>query len=239
MSFETLPSPHSALFLIMSGKLYVTGVPIGNFDDISYRAAEILKKVDMICAEDPRVTVKLLKHLGIEKRCVLYADFLRCGDGESPAECLLRGGECALVSDAGMPVIADPGFDFVSFCRQNGISVLSVPGPCAAMAALSVCGLNVSRFTFEGFLTVNKPNRVRHLNEIKDEKRAMVFYEAAKKLPATLSDLYSVLGDRRCAIVKEITKPAENCELSTLKDASEKYAGARLKGEYVLVIESL
>lgn len=223
----------------MSGKLYVTGVPIGNYGDISHRAAETLKKADIICAEDPRVTKKLLVYLGIEKRCVLYADFMKCEDGESPAECLLRGGECALVSDAGMPVIADPGVDLITFCRENGIEVRSVPGPCAAIAALSVSGLNVSRFTFEGFLTVNKPNRAKHLAEIKDEKRAMVFYEAAKKLPATLRDLYSVLGDRRCAIIKELTKPDESCVRTSLKAAAEDYAGARLKGEYVIVIEAI
>lgn len=223
----------------MAGTLYVTGVPIGNFGDISERTAETLGKVDIICAEDPRVTKKLLKHLGIEKRCVLYADFLRCADGDSPAEILLQGGSCALVSDAGMPVISDPGCGFISFCRENGVRILSVPGPCAAIAAVSVCGLNTSRFTFEGFLTVNKPNRLKHLAEIKDERRAMVFYEAAKKLPATLCDLYKTLGDRPCALVKELTKPDENCEVTTLGAAAEKYADVRPKGEYVIVIGAL
>lgn len=220
------------------GTLYVTGVPIGNYEDISFRAAGILKKVDIICAEDPRVTSGLLKYLGIEKRCVLYASFMETPDGESPAECLLRGGSCALVSDAGMPVIADPGFDLISFCRENGIEVKSVPGPCAAAAALSVCGLNASRFTFEGFLTVNKPNRAKHLEELRNEKRALVFYESPKKLPKTLADLYKVLGDRRCAVIKELTKPQESCEITTLQKAAATYAGAKLKGEYVIVIEA-
>lgn len=223
----------------MAGTLYVTGVPIGNYGDISERAVQTLRQADIICAEDPRVTVKLLEHLGIEKRCVLYADFTECVDGESPARILLRGGTCALVSDAGMPVISDPGYEFIAFCRKNGVRVLSVPGPCAAIAALSVCGLNVSRFTFEGFLTVNKPNRAAHLAAIKNEKRAIVFYEAAKKLPATLTDLYKTLGDRPCALVKEITKPGEDCEVTTLRAAAEKYAEKRLKGEYVIVIEAL
>lgn len=223
----------------MAGTLFVVGVPIGNYGDISLRAAETFAKVDIICAEDPRVTVKLIKHLGIEKRCVLYADFSECADGPSPAEILLQGGTCALVSDAGMPVISDPGFEFIAFCRKNGVNVKSVPGPCAAIAALSVCGLNVSRFTFEGFLTVNKPNRIKHLAGLKDEKRALVFYEAAKKLPATLNDLYRTLGDRPCALVKEITKPAEYCEVTTLGAAAEKYTLERPKGEYVIVIEAL
>lgn len=221
----------------MGGILYVTGVPIGNYGDLSPRASEILRTSDIITAEDPRVTQKLLEHLGIEKRCVLYADFAQCDDGESPAQCLLRGGTVALVSDAGMPVIADPGFDFIDFCRKNGIKTVSVPGASAITSALSICGLNVSRFTFEGFLTVNKPNRAKHLSEIKDEKRAMVFYESPKKLPATLADLSKTLGNRRCAVIKELTKPQEDCEITTLPHAAEKYKNARLKGEYVIIVE--
>lgn len=223
----------------MAGTLYVVGVPIGNYGDISPRAAETLQKTDMICAEDPRVTAKLLEHLGIEKRCVLYADFQDGRDGESPAACLLRGGSCALVSDAGMPVISDPGLEFISFCRQNGVKVVSVPGPCAVSAALSICGLNVSRFTFEGFLTVNKPNRMKHLGEIKDEKRAVVFYEAAKKLPATLADLYAVFGDRRCAVIKELTKPGEYADITTLGEAARRYKEEKQKGEFVIVLEAI
>lgn len=223
----------------MAGTLYVVGVPIGNYGDISPRAAETLQESDMICAEDPRVTAKLLEHLGIKKRCVLYADFQDDRDGESPAACLLRGGSCALVSDAGMPVISDPGLEFISFCRKNGVKVVSVPGPCAVSAALSICGLNVSRFTFEGFLTVNKPNRMKHLEAIRDEKRAMVFYESAKKLPATLGDLFRVFGDRRCAIVKELTKAGEKADITTLGEASARYAAERQKGEFVIVIEAV
>lgn len=222
----------------MSGKLYVVGTPIGNLGDFSPRAVETLSSVDFIAAEDTRVTVKLLNHFEIKNKLISYHEHNRAEKGETIIDLILSGKSCALVSDAGMPVISDPGQDLVKLCRENGIEVESVPGPSAVITALAVSGLNVARFTFEGFLTGNKPKRREHLEEIKSEKKTMVFYEAPHKLADTLHDLHTALGDRRIAIIKELTKIHENAEYTTLAEADGKYDGIKLKGEYVLIIEA-
>lgn len=221
----------------MSGTLYIVGTPIGNLGDISPRALETLESVDFIAAEDTRVTLKLLNHFEIKKPLISYFEHNRREKGDIIADRIESGESCALVTDAGMPAVSDPGEDLVALCHERGIKVSAVPGPTAFATAVALSGLPVGRFTFEGFLSVNKNARKLHLEEIRDEKRTMVFYEAPHKLSATLSDLYSALGERRIAIVREITKIYEEVIRINLSEAAEKYAEQPLKGEIVLVVE--
>ncbi len=221
----------------MSGKLYVVGTPIGNLSDFSPRAVETLASVDFIAAEDTRVTLKLLNHFEIKKPMVSYFEHNRRERGEIILERIKSGESCAIVTDAGMPAISDPGEDLVDLCLSNGIAVESVPGPTAFATAVAMSGLPSGRFTFEGFLSVNKPSRREHLEEIVSERRTMVFYEAPHKLTATLKDLYKYLGDRRIALIKELTKIHETVERTTLSEACEKYSAQTPKGEFVIVIE--
>lgn len=221
----------------MSGKLYVVGTPIGNLSDFSPRAVETLASVDFIAAEDTRVTLKLLNHFEIKKPMVSYFEHNRRERGEIILERIKSGENCAIVTDAGMPAISDPGEDLVDLCLSNGITVESVPGPTAFATAVAMSGLPSGRFTFEGFLSVNKPSRREHLEEIVSERRTMVFYEAPHKLTATLKDLYKYLGDRRIALIKELTKIHEAVERTTLSEACEKYSAQTPKGEFVIVIE--
>lgn len=221
----------------MSGKLYVVGTPIGNLSDFSPRAVETLASVDFIAAEDTRVTLKLLNHFEIKKPMVSYFEHNRRERGEIILERIRAGESCAIVTDAGMPAISDPGEDLVDLCLSNGITVESVPGPTAFATAVAMSGLPSGRFTFEGFLSVNKPSRREHLEEIVSERRTMVFYEAPHKLTATLKDLYKYLGDRRIALIKELTKIHETVERTTLSEACEKYSAQTPKGEFVIVIE--
>lgn len=221
----------------MSGKLYVVGTPIGNLSDFSPRAVETLASVDFIAAEDTRVTLKLLNHFEIKKPMVSYFEHNRRERGEIILERIKSGESCAIVTDAGMPAISDPGEDLVNLCLSNGITVESIPGPTAFATAVAMSGLPSGRFTFEGFLSVNKPSRREHLEEIVSERRTMVFYEAPHKLTATLKDLYEYLGDRRIALIKELTKIHETVERTTLSEACEKYSAQTPKGEFVIVIE--
>lgn len=221
----------------MSGKLYIVGTPIGNLGDISPRALETLEKCDFIAAEDTRVTVKLLNHFEIKKPMISYFEHNRREKGELIAERILQGETCALVTDAGMPAVSDPGEDLVALCHEKGIEVRVVPGPSAFVAAAALSGLSVGRFTFEGFISVNKQSRREHLASVAHEKRTMIFYEAPHKLSATLKDLYETLGDRRMAIVREITKIHEEVIRTTLAEAALRYAEEPLKGEIVLVVE--
>lgn len=221
----------------MSGKLFVVGTPIGNLGDISPRALRTLEECDFIAAEDTRVTLKLLNHFEIKKPMISYFEHNRRQKGEIITERILSGENCAIVTDAGMPAVSDPGEDLVALCHEKGIPVSVVPGPSAFVAAIALSGLSVGRFTFEGFLSVSKVSRREHLEEVKREKRTMVFYEAPHKLSATLNDMYSCFGDRQIAIVREITKIHEEVIRTTLKEASEKYSEESLKGEIVLVIE--
>mgnify|MGYP003305955416 CR=1 FL=1 len=221
----------------MAGILYVVGTPIGNLGDFSPRAVQVLSECDFIAAEDTRVTIKLLNHFGIKKPMVSYYEHNRAQRGGVIIERLLNGESCALVSDAGMPIISDPGEDLTRLCHENGIQVLAVPGPCAFVTALAISGMPSGRFTFEGFLTVSKQNRKRHLEELINEKRTMIFYEAPHKLAATLSDMAKFWGNRNIALVKEITKIHENVERTTLFNAAEKYKDGSAKGEYVLIVE--
>lgn len=217
--------------------LYVVGTPIGNLGDISPRALETLEKVDFIAAEDTRVSLKLLNHFGIKKPMISYFEHNRREKGEIIVERILAGESCAIITDAGMPAVSDPGEELVALCHERGIKVSVVPGPSAFVAALALSGMNVGRFTFEGFLSMNKQSRREHLETVRDEKRTMIFYEAPHKLAATLSDLYMTLGEREITIVREITKIHEEVIKTTLSEAKEKYSENSLKGEIVLVIE--
>ena len=221
----------------MAGILYVVGTPIGNLGDFSPRAVEVLSSCDFIAAEDTRVTIKLLNHFGIKKPMVSYYEHNRTERGGVIIERLLNGESCALVSDAGMPIISDPGEDLTLRCHENNIKVCAVPGPCAFVTALAISGMPSGRFTFEGFLTVTRQNRREHLQELVNEKRTMIFYEAPHKLPKTLEDMASYFGDRKIALVKELTKIYENVERTTLFDAAKKYKEVSPKGEYVLIVE--
>ena len=221
----------------MNGKLYVVGTPIGNLGDMSPRAAETLEKVDFIAAEDTRVTLKLLNHFGIKKEMVSYFEHNKRERGEVITARIMQGESCAIVTDAGMPAISDPGEDLVRMCRELGIEVESVPGPTAFATALAISGMSTGRFTFEGFLSVSKKSRREHLEELVGEKRTMVFYEAPHKLSATLDDMLRYFGDRDIAIVREITKIHEEVIRTTLSEASARYHEEKPKGEIVLIIE--
>ena len=221
----------------MSGILYLVGTPIGNLGDFSPRAIQTLKEADFIAAEDTRVTLKLLNHFSVKKPMVSYFEHNRRERGEQIVARMLAGESCALVTDAGMPAVSDPGEDLVALCHERGIRVCSVPGPAAFVTALALSGLPAGRFTFEGFLSVNKRSRKEHLASLAGEARTMIFYEAPHKLPATLRDLYAALGDRRIAIVREITKVHEEVLRTTLGQAAGAYADGGLRGEIVLVIE--
>lgn len=220
----------------MSGKLYVVGTPIGNMSDFSPRGIETLATVDFIAAEDTRVTSKLLNRFEIKKPLVSYYEHNRRERGELIVSRIMNGETCAIVTDAGMPCISDPGQDLVYLCREHGIEVESVPGPTAFATALAVSGMESGRFTFEGFLSVNKPSRREHLKELENEKRTMIFYEAPHKLKATLKDMYTAFGDREIALVKELTKIHETVLRTTLKAACEYFETENPRGEYVLIL---
>ncbi len=222
----------------MAGKLYVVGTPIGNLSDFSPRAIEALRSVDFIAAEDTRVTVKLLNHFEINKPMLAYYEHNKMERGGDIIARLLAGEDCALVSDAGMPAISDPGEDLVRMCYENGIPVESVPGPSALITALAISGMKSGRFCFEGFLSVNKPSRRVHLAELKKEPRTMIFYEAPHKLPATLKDMLDAFGDRKLALVRELTKLHEEVIHTTLSEAAEMYNDEnKPRGEFVLIVE--
>ncbi len=221
----------------MSGTLYVVGTPIGNLGDISPRALETLENCDFIAAEDTRVTLKLLNHFGIKKPMVSYFEHNRFERGPVIAERILTGESCAIVTDAGMPAISDPGEHLVNLCIEKGIRVESVPGPCAFATALAVSGMPSKRFTFEGFLPVEKSDRKEHLSWLIGELRTMIFYEAPHKLSQTLTDLYNALGNREIAIVRELTKIHEEVIRTTLAEASDKYSKEAIKGEIVLIVK--
>lgn len=221
----------------MSGTLYVLGTPIGNMSDITFRAIEVLKEVDFIAAEDTRVTLKLLNRYDIKKPLVSYHDHSSrlCADGIINR--LSAGENCAVVTDAGMPCISDPGEGLVKLCYENNISVKVVPGPSAVVSALAISGLDTSRFSFEGFLSVTKKQRNEHLEQVKNNTNTMIFYEAPHKLISTLSDMLKYFGDRKISMCRELTKIYEEVIRCTLSEAIEYYKEKSPKGEYVLVIE--
>ncbi len=221
-------------------KLYLVGTPIGNLGDLSPRAVETLRTVDFIAAEDTRVTLKLLNRFEIAKPMVSYYQHNLHERGGQILTRILSGESCALVTDAGMPAISDPGEDLVRLCAGAGIEIVSVPGPSAAVTALAMSGLGTSRFTFEGFLSTNKQSRRAHLESLLNERRTMIFYEAPHKLKTTLADFASAFGpERRIALCRELTKLHEEIIRTTLSQAIARYAddAAAPRGEFVLVVE--
>lgn len=218
-------------------KLYVVGTPIGNLGDLSSRAVKTLSEADFIAAEDTRVSMKLLNHFGIKKPLVSYYEHNLRERGSQIVARILTGESCAVITDAGMPCISDPGEDLVRLCAESGIEAVVVPGPSAAIAALALSGLASGRFAFEGFLSVQKNSRRQHLAEIRHDTRTLLFYEAPHKLRATLADLLDALGDRRITLARELTKLHEEVIRTTLSGAVSLYADTAPRGEYVLVLE--
>ena len=222
----------------MAGTLYLVPTPIGNLGDISRRCAETLEAVDFIAAEDTRVTLKLLNHLGLKKPLLSYYRHNTGAGGEAVLERLLSGEDGALVTDAGTPAVSDPGEELVAQCAERDIPVVAIPGPCALVTALAVSGLPTGRFTFEGFLAMNRKNRRAHLAELAGERRTMLFYEAPHKLRATLEDLAEAFGpDRRISLCRELTKLHEEVRRTTLGEAAAWYEANPPRGEFVLVVE--
>jgi len=220
----------------MAGTLYLVGTPIGNLSDMSPRGLETLASVDFIAAEDTRVTLKLLNRFEIKKPLICYFEHNRAEMGEKLLSRLLMGESCALVTDAGMPAISDPGEDIVRQCALHGITVIAIPGPSACVTALAMSGLPTQRFCFEGFLSTNNKSRREHLDELRGEKRTMIFYEAPHKLLRTLSDFLEYFGDREIALCREMTKLHEEVIRTSLSGAIEHFTVAPPKGEFVLVI---
>ena len=222
---------------VLTGTLYLVATPIGNLSDISVRAVKTLQEADFIAAEDTRVTRKLLTHLEIKKPLVSYYKHNSRSSGEKILTRIKNGEKCALVTDAGTPGISDPGEDLVCLCAADEIPVVIIPGPCAAVAALSLSGLGAERFSFEGFLSPDNKKRKAHLEELKQEKRTMVFYEAPHKLIRTMKDLYKSLGNRRVSVSRELTKIYEETLRMTLPEAIEYFENKPPRGEFVLVVE--
>ncbi len=223
--------------MLEKGALYVVGTPIGNLGDFSPRARETLEQADFIAAEDTRVTRGLLTHFGLHKPLLSYFEHNKLSRGESILARLRAGETCALVSDAGMPAVSDPGETLIAACAQDGIPVYVVPGPTAAVSALAVSGLPTGRFTFEGFLSMNKRSRREHLRQVAWETRTMIFYEAPHKLRRTLGDLEKLFGpERKIAVVRELTKLHEEVWRTTLGEAAARYREQEPRGEYVLVV---
>ena len=221
----------------MAGMLYLVPTPIGNLGDISQRCRETLEQADFIAAEDTRVSLKLLNHLGIKKSLVSYFEHNKAFKGDMIVQRILAGETCALVSDAGSPAISDPGEELVQQCAAAGITVCAIPGPCAVITALSISGQSTGRFCFEGFLSTAKKSRREHLDALKFEQRTMIFYEAPHKLLATLSDMAEVFGgDRSISLCRELTKLHEEVVRTTLGEAVERYTQSPPKGEFVLVV---
>ena len=221
----------------MAGTLYLVPTPIGNLGDISKRMADTLAQVDFVAAEDTRVSLKLLNHLNIKKPMLSYHRHNTQTGGPQVLARLRAGENGALVTDAGMPAISDPGEELVAQCVEEGIPVVALPGPCALVTALAISGQPTGRFTFEGFLAMNKKNRRAHLESLRGEERTMIFYEAPHKLAATLEDLAQVFGgDRPVSLCRELTKLHEEVLRTTLGQAAEYYRNTPPKGEFVLVV---
>ena len=222
---------------VQGGTLYLVATPIGNLSDLSERALKVLSEVDFVAAEDTRNSGLLLSRFGISKPLVSYYEHNKRERGEYIVSRLENGESCALVTDAGMPAISDPGEDIVRLCAEKNVPVTAVPGCCAAVTALALSALTTGRFAFEGFLTVNRHDRIERLISLKNEERTMIFYEAPHKLLRTLSDMLEYLGDRKITLCREMTKLNEEIIRTTLSEAVSMYCEKSPKGEYVLVVE--
>ncbi len=222
---------------ISGGTLYLVATPIGNLEDITIRALNILKEVDLIAAEDTREAMKLLNHFDIRKPMVSYYEHNKAEKGNYLVRLLLEGKDIAVVSDAGTPGISDPGEDLVRLAMQSNIKVSMAPGPVAAIMGLVLSGMPTGRFVFEGFLPMNKKQRKQRISALKEEIRTIILYEAPHKLTYTLNDLYEALGDRNITIARELTKRYEEIFNCTLSQAMDKYSATSPRGEFVLILE--
>lgn len=220
----------------MSGKLYLCPTPIGNLGDITIRTLDVLKSVDLIAAEDTRVSAKLLNHFDIKVPTTSYYEHNKREKGSYLIEKLLSGQSVAVITDAGMPGISDPGEDLVKLCIKNQIEIEALPGPCAFATALVASGMPTGRFAFEGFLTVNRKNRITHLEALKNDERTLIFYEAPHKLLTTLKDMLATFGDRKIVLARELTKRYEEYNRTTLQEAVIYYEETPPKGEFVLIL---
>ncbi len=221
----------------MAGKLYLCATPIGNLEDITYRVLKTLKEVDLIGAEDTRHSIHLMNHFEIKTPMTSYHEYNKVEKAKILVEQMKEGKNIAIITDAGTPGISDPGEEIVRQCYEAGIEVTSIPGPAACITALTMSGLSTRRFAFEAFLPAEKKERQRILQELKNETRTIVLYEAPHHLVRTLKELQKVLGDREITLCKELTKIYEKAEKSTIEKLIEKYEDAEIKGEYVLVIQ--
>lgn len=221
----------------MSGTLYLCATPIGNLGDVSKRLLEVFEMVDLIACEDTRRTVQLLNYFDIHKQLTSYHEHNKREKGEYIVELLKEGKNVALVSDAGTPAISDPGEDLVKLCIENDLNITSIPGCVAGVNALILSGLSTKRFAFEGFLSVNKRHRFEHLESVKNDTHTLIFYEAPHKLTYTLKDMLDILGDRKIALCRELTKLHEEVIRTTLSEAQALYTEKSPKGEYVIIIE--
>ena len=221
----------------MSGTLYLCATPIGNLGDVSRRLLEVFEMVDLIACEDTRRTVQLLNYFDIHKQLTSYHEHNKREKGEYIVELLKEGKNVALVSDAGTPAISDPGEDLVKLCIENDLNITSIPGCVAGVNALILSGLSTKRFAFEGFLSVNKRHRYEHLESVKNDTHTLIFYEAPHKLTYTLKDMLDILGDRKIALCRELTKLHEEVIRTTLSEAQTLYDEKSPKGEYVIIIE--
>ena len=222
---------------MMPGTLTLVGTPIGNLGDFSPRARRALEEADFIAAEDTRVTLRLLNYFGIKKPLVSYFEHNKYQSGDKILQRILAGENCALVTDAGMPAVSDPGEELVALCAREGVAVTAVPGPSAVVTAVALSALPAGRFTFEGFLSTSGRSRAEHLEELKGERRTMVFYEAPHKIAKTLADLAAALGaGREVSLCRELTKMHEEVIRTTLGEAAERYAAEPPRGEFVLVV---
>lgn len=222
----------------MTGTLYIVSTPIGNLGDITARALDTLRTCDFVAAEDTRVAMRLLSHFEISKPLVSYYEQNSRTKGDAVVRRILAGENCALTTDAGTPVISDPGGLLVAQCREAGIPVITIPGACALISAFSLAGLESTRFTFEGFLSVNRRTRREHLDSLRTERRPMIFYEAPHKLVATLEDFADVFGgERSLLIARELTKTHEESFRTTVADALSRYRETPPRGEFVLVVD--
>lgn len=223
---------------VESRTLYLVATPIGNLADLSERAVKVLSEVDFIAAEDTRNSMRLLSYLGISKPMVSYFEHNKKERGEQIVSRIEAGESCALITDAGTPAISDPGEDIVALCAERGVNVSSIPGPCAAIVALTLSGLPTGRFSFEGFLSANKSERRKQLSSLAAEQRTMIFHEAPHKLKATLADMQATFGgERRISLCRELTKLNEEAHRTTLDGAVAHYEANEPRGEYVLVVE--
>ena len=216
--------------------LYLVGTPIGNFDDMTYRAVETLSKVDLIAAEDTRNTLNLLNHFDIKTKLTSYHEHNKAAKGQQLLEILLEGKDVAIVTDAGMPAISDPGEDIVKLCIENNIEITTVPGPTAFVSALVMSGLPTKGVVFEGFLSAKTSEREKRLTELKDFKETIIFYEAPHKLLRTLEHIKNVFGDREISVSREITKKFEETIRGKVSEVITYFADNNPRGEFVLVV---